>query len=258
MHEQQAQHSQTLYTIANAAFCVIVVISNIISAKLITFPFFQNLSIPAGLITYPLTFLISDLVTEIYGARKAKVMVYTALGTTILSYVIIQFALKLPSISPENQSIFQSVLGLNGLIISASLIAYIISQILDIQLYSLIKKWTGSRFLWLRNNGSTLISQMVDTAAVNLIHLYWGLEMELEAVFKIMLFSYTYKSFFSVMNTPLFYLGVFLANSPSMNLGFGFFRHLGCVKASWLKDRQWVNIEKYGPIADLSTTRLSR
>ena len=204
-------HSQTLYLIANAAFCVIVVVSNIISAKLFSLPYFQNFSIPAGLITYPLTFLISDLVPEIYGDRKAKIMVYTALGMTILSYGIIQFALLLPSIDPENQHVFQSVLGLNGLIISASLIAYVLSQLLDIQLYSLIKQWTGCRFLWLRNNGSTLISQIVDTATVNIIHLYWGLGMEIGVVIQIMLFSYTYKSAFSVLNTPLFYLGVFLA-----------------------------------------------
>lgn len=205
--------SQTLYHIANAAFCVIVVLSNIISAKFFSLPYLQDFSIPAGLITYPFTFLISDLVTEVYGAKKAKTMVYTAFGMAILSYLIIQVALALPNNDPENQQAFQSVLGLNGLIISASLIAYLLAQVLDIQLYALIKQWTGSRFLWLRNNGSTLISQIVDTITVNAIHLYWGLGMEIEVVLKIILLSYSYKAVFSLLNTPLFYLWVFLAKT---------------------------------------------
>ena len=209
---QNDSKSQILYQILNAAFCVIVVISNIISAKFFDLPFVE-FSIPAGLITYPLTFLISDLVTEIYGATKAKLMVYTAFAMSILGYLIIQLALQLPSRDIENQFLFQSVLGLNGLIISASLIAYLLSQILDIYLYARIKRRTGDRLLWLRNNGSTLASQIVDTLTVNIIHLYCGLGIEFSIVIKIMAFSYAYKAFFSIMNTPLFYLGVFLAKT---------------------------------------------
>ncbi len=213
MNQTASLKSPTFYDIANATFCVIAVISTIISAKMISFPFFQNFSIPAGLITYPITFLISDLVTEIYGAHKAKMMVYTAFGMIILSYAIIQLALILPSNDPENQDTFQSVLGLNGLIISASLAAYLLAQIVDIRLYALIKQWTGCRFLWLRNNSSTLISQILDTITVNIIHLYWGLGMEIGLVLKIILFAYSYKAIFSILNTPILYLAVFLAKS---------------------------------------------
>ncbi len=205
--------SETLYHTATTAFCVIVVVSNIISAKLFYLPFSKDFSIPAGLMTYPITFLISDFITEIYGAKKAKIMVYTAFGMTILSYVIIQLALMLPAADDNNQSAFQSVMGLNGLIISASLIAYLLAQVIDIHLFALIKQWTNCRFLWLRNNGSTLASQIVDTITVNLIHLYWGLGMEISLVFNIMLFSYIYKAIFSMLNTPLFYLAVFLAKT---------------------------------------------
>jgi hypothetical protein len=205
--------SQTLYHMATAAFCVIVVVSNIISAKFLSLSCFPSLAIPAGLITYPLTFLISDLVTEIYGAAKAKMMVYTAFGMTILSYLLIQLALLLPTADSENQRAFESVLGLNGIIISASLMAYLLAQIADIQLYALIKGWTGCRFLWLRNNGSTLISQIIDTVTVNMIHLYWGLGMDMHEVLNVMAFAYLYKAFFSILNTPLFYLGVFLAKA---------------------------------------------
>jgi len=208
--------TNTLFNIINAAFCVIVVISNIISFKILRLPFLSDHGIPAGLLTFPLTFLLSDLTTEIYGPAKAKIIVYTALGMTLLSYLLIQAALFLPSWDLDNQQVFQSALGVNGLIIFASLSGYTISQLIDIQLYALIKKWTGSKMLWLRNNVSTLISQIADTFTVSIIHLYWGLGMEFDVVLHMILFSYMYKAFFSVANTPIFYFCVYLINRKKM------------------------------------------
>lgn len=202
---------QILYQTIVVAFCVIVVVSNIISAKLIKLPFY-DFSLPAGLITYPLTFLLSDLVTEIYGAKTAKSMVYIALGMNLLGFAIIELALLLPADESVEYASFQAVLGLSGLRIFASILGYITSQIVDIQLYALIKSWTGSRYLWLRNNGSACVAQLVDTVIIDMIFLYWGLAMEMTIVFPIMLFSYLYKVCFSVASTPLFYLCVHLIN----------------------------------------------
>ena len=173
---------------------------------MVNLPYFQSLAIPAGLITYPLTFFISDFVTEVYGSRKAKEMVYHAFGMSILAYLIIKTALVLPSLDSENQLYFEASLGLNSMIIKASLTAYIFSQTNDIQLYALIKKWTGENYLWLRNNVSTLIAQLIDTIIVNVIYLKLGIGMELTQVFAIILFSYMYKCILSIAFTPLFYL----------------------------------------------------
>lgn len=199
-----------IYQLLSAAFSVIVVMSNIISAKMVPLPLIPDFIIPAGLITYPLTFLLSDLVTEIYGAKKAKFMVYMAFGMSFLSFGIIQLALMLPSSGTHEQVAFATVLGLSGLRIFSSLTAYLMAQLVDIQLYALIKKWTGSKWLWLRNNGSTCLSQLVDTLLIDIIYLYWGLSMGWNEVWPIMVFSYSYKAFFSVAATPLFYLSVFL------------------------------------------------
>lgn len=211
--KMQKPSFSTLYQIISATFCVIVVVSNIISAKMISLPFFLDFKIPAGLITYPLTFLLSDLTTEIFGPKKAKLMVYIALGANLLSFGIIQLALMLPASNQEEELVFHAILGLSGLRIFSSLAAYIIAQILDIQLYALIKTWTGERFLWVRNNGSTCLSQMIDTILIDIIYLYWGLGMGFKEVLPIMAISYAYKAFFSVMNTPLFYLSVFLVKA---------------------------------------------
>ena len=135
---------QALYQTICASFCVIVVVSNILSAKMVKLPFIA-LNIPAGLITYPLTFLLSDLVTEIFGARRAKLMVYIALAMSLLSFGMIQVSLILPTNGLEDQKAFQTVLGLSSLRIFSSLISYVTSQIVDIQLYAAIKRWTGSK-----------------------------------------------------------------------------------------------------------------
>lgn len=177
---------------------------------MILLPCFHNFSIPAGLITYPLTFFISDFITEIYGTKKAKEMVHHAFGMSIVAYLIIKIALILPSPTLENQSHFEEILGLNGIILVASLTAYITSQTIDIYLYSAIKKWTGPNYLWVRNNGSTLIAQLIDTTIVNLIYLKGGVGMNMTQVFPIMAFSYVYKCTFSIVLTPLFYFLIFL------------------------------------------------
>lgn len=197
-----------LYQMICASFCVIVVLSNIISAKMVALPFLP-VSIPAGLIPYPLTFLLSDLVTEIFGAIRAKRMVYIALAMCLLSFGLIQLTLWLPASSMDEQSAFNGVLGLSGLRIFASLTSYLMSQLVDIRLYTAIKRWTGPQWMWLRNNGSTCVSQLLDTVLVDLIFLWWGLGLGMHDVAVIMLFSYLYKAFFSVACTPVLYLLVF-------------------------------------------------
>jgi len=201
---------EKIYQVIAAAFCIIVVMSNIISAKMVKLPFFEDFSIPAGLIIYPLTFLLSDLVTEIFGPAKAKLMVYIAFGMNILSFAMIEFALMLPAASFEEQNDFHNVLGASGIRIFSSLFAYFVAQMVDILLYAWIKKMTGDGMLWLRNNGSTCASQLIDTILIDIIYLYYGLGMTLEQVMPIMMFSYAFKSFVSVANTPLFYLFIYL------------------------------------------------
>jgi len=198
------------YQIASSAFCVIVILSNIISAKMMPLPYFATCCIPAGLLTYPLTFLLSAFVTEIFGAKKAREMVYVTLGMNVLTLLILQLALSLPGRSPSEEQIFRGVLGLSGLRIVSSLVAYVVAQLVDIQIYAWLKGITKFRFLWVRSNGSTWISQLIDTILIDLIFLYGGMGMSLQQVWPIMLFSFAYKAFFSVASTPFFYFVVFL------------------------------------------------
>lgn len=210
--------SQALFLTITASFCMLVVFSNILSAKMVALPFLP-FSIPAGLVVYPLTFLLSDLVTEVFGATRARLMVYIALAMCLLSFGLIQIGLFLPASDSNDQKAFQAVLGLSGLRIFSSLVAYMASQIVDIQLYAAIRRWTGPQLMWLRNNVSTWVSQLVDTVVIDLIFLWWGLDMSMAEVAPIMIFSYAYKAFFSAACTPLFYLLVFLMQGRGAAVG---------------------------------------
>ncbi len=217
---------ETLYLVFATFFSVLVIISNLITFKLVSIPFFTDLVLPCGLITYPLTFLISDLVTEIYGVYKAKFMVYLAFIMSIAAHFIIQLAVILPphpewtatynpfgyADSAAYQVAFASVFKLNGIALFSSMASYVVAQILDIRLFAFLKELTKSRYLWLRNGGSTLIAQVIDTLVVNTLFLYCGLKLNLDTVVAISLICYLYKACFTVFNIPIFYLAVYLSN----------------------------------------------
>lgn len=195
----------TLYPAICASFCILMVLSNILSAKMWALPLIP-LSIPVGLITYPLTFLLSDFVTEIFGARKARTIVIIGFAMNLLSFGLIQLALALPSQAPSQQNAFEAVFGLSSLRIFSSLIAYATAQMIGIQTYAAIKQWTGPSWIWIRSNGATFVSQIVDTVLIDLLYLGWGLNMSIAELAPIMLFSFIYKAFFSVICTPVLYL----------------------------------------------------
>ena len=131
-------------------FSVIVVMSNIISTKFFHLPFLNHLPFPAGIIIYPISLIITDLVTELYGAVRAKEMIWIAFGMSVLCFGILELTFLLPGQS----DIFKEALGKNGWIVMGSLIAYLIGQMVDVKLYAFIKQWTKGRFLWVRNIGS--------------------------------------------------------------------------------------------------------
>lgn len=205
LERQQLEWSSTCYFVVGAMFSTIVVLSNILSAKFVCLCAFNH-PLPAGLLIYPFSFVLTNLITELYGKQKARLMTYTALGMSLLSFCFIKYVLWMPSFG--EQEAFELVLGLSGLRIFSSMTSYVISQLVDIQIYSAIKQWTGLKWIWMRNNGSMLVSQLVDTVLIDVIFLWWGLGMSFLEIYPIMLFSYFYKMLFSLGGTPILYLAI--------------------------------------------------
>lgn len=215
------------YLVLSCLFSVILITSNLVGLKLFRMPFFPSLALPSGAITYPLTFLLTDIVSEIWGAKKANFMVYLGFAMSMCMLVIVQVVLQLPphefwveannpfgyqSIQ-EYQNAYESVFSLNGKLLFGSMLAYLTAQLVDIRIFHSLKRKTKGRHLWLRNNGSTFISQLLDTIIVNSIVLFWGLHMEFSLGLQIMATVYLYKVFFAICDTPFVYLGVKILNS---------------------------------------------
>lgn len=226
--EPGSDRPERAFAVLMAAFVVVLVLTNIIGVKLfLAFPetmpkglFGEAVTLTTGLITYPLTFLLTDIVCEVYGARRAQLMVVTGFFMSLMSLVLIQIALALPG-SPawpagnpdyatvrEMQSAFESVFTLPGVLIAGSMTAYLVAQVMDVKLFHFWKQVTRGRHLWLRNNASTMTSQLVDTIIVNSIFLGIGLGLDWVLVAKIIAASYLFKLAIAAADTPFIYLGV--------------------------------------------------
>ncbi len=167
-----------------------------------------------GVLPYPITFLCTDFISELYGRRRANIVVWTGLLLNIWVLFILWLGGVLPT-GPNNQSdVYFEVQKLAFGATGASMIAYITAQFIDVHLFHALKIMTKGKHLWLRNNGSTLVSQLVDSFAVVLITYYWAEAINIEegAVFDtllILIFSgYIFKFLSAIIDTLPFYFGV--------------------------------------------------
>ena len=216
-----------LYLLLAAAFIACLVAGNLIFQKfffvepftflggkedsLLAFIGNYRFELSVGIIPYPLTFLITDIISEIYGRKRANYVVYAGLFATLFVWIIVLLAEWAPATdySPVDDATFIRVFGLTGVALAASMTAYLIAQLIDIRIYHFWKRYTGGRLLWVRNNFSTLSSQFVDTAVVLLLlctfgaiswNLFWGLLIN----------GFVFKMLIAFLDTPLLYLSTWL------------------------------------------------
>jgi len=226
----EAPRIERTFAVMMAGFVVVLVLTNIIGVKLfLAFPsalphglFGEAITLTTGLITYPVTFLLTDIVCEVFGRKRANLMVATGFFMSLISLVLIQISLVLPG-SPawpsgnpnyatveEMQRAFESVFTLPSILIFGSMTAYLVAQLLDVKLFHFWKEMTRGRHLWLRNNASTMTSQLVDTIIVNTIFLGFGLGLGWGLVTKIIIATYLFKLLIALADTPFIYLGVWV------------------------------------------------
>lgn len=214
-----------IYSILMSVFVVTLVLTNIIGTKIFllfeqTLPnglFGAPLALTAGIITYPITFLVTDVTSEIFGKAKASLMVIVGFFCSLLSLIVITIVLNLTpsevwltgtpySTLEEIVLAFETVFSLPGVLIFASMTAYVIAQLIDVNIFHFIKKITNSKYLWLRNNISTMVSQLIDTIIVNTIFLNFGMGLPFDIVYKIIIANYIVKLIFAAIDTPIVYL----------------------------------------------------
>ncbi len=191
------------------------------------------LALAVGVLPYPLTFLCTDLVSELYGRARANFLVTVGLGLNLLILAVLTLGNLAPSVPPEtmppwqiiqlaepvalpNGDIVSGQIGLFELIyattsgaVFASMLAYITAQYCDVQLYHFWKRLTRGKHLWLRNNFSTLLSQMVDSIMVITVTfgaVYWRGEMAFNTLLVLIGSNYAFKALSALADTLPLYL----------------------------------------------------
>ena len=207
-----------IYLYLCALFITSLVVSNLIFQKFFYwYPFDMEIfgiklfELSVGILPYPLTFLITDLISEIYGKKKANQVVIAGIFASFFSMGIVLLAVAVPVMenSPLSNNDFEKVFSLSPLAVLASMLAYLAAQFVDIRIYHFWKKFTKGKHLWLRNNFSTFASQFLDTfTVISLLCLFEILPWEL--FFGLVLSGFVFKVLVAAFDTPLLYLFVWL------------------------------------------------
>ena len=216
MKQHDKALARKIYLYLAALFITSLVVSNLIFQKFFYwYPLEMSLfgvrlfELSVGILPYPITFLITDLISEIYGQKRANEVVVAGIFASFFSIGILLVASAAPAIpsSPIDDTTFTQVFSLSPLAVLASMIAYLSAQFVDIRIYHFWKKLTRGKHLWLRNNFSTFASQIIDSATVIVLlclfgvlpwSLFWGLTLS-SIVFKILV---------AAIDTPFLYLFV--------------------------------------------------
>ena len=206
------EFKEKLFLFLSGIFLTSLVLANIIGTTKFVYVF--GLTVPAGVLAYPFTFLATDLICELYGKKRAQLLVW--LGFTMnffmLGLMMLGHYLKDASGISGATSTFENVYEFMIGNVIASMIAYLIAQSVDVRLFHFWKSLTKGKHLWLRNNLSTVVSQLVDTTAIMTV-LYYANNLgstiqSISDLVGLIFASYIFKVLVALFDTPLFYLGV--------------------------------------------------
>jgi queuosine precursor transporter len=207
------KRSKLFLTLA-AVFVTSLVVGDLIGGKLIEgsvlgFAF----TLTVGMIPFPVTFLLTDLINEFYGKRAARTVTWVAFAMAVYALVLVKIALGIPiagfthsdAFEGVKDASFNNVFGSGQRILIASIFAFLSGQFTDVAVFHVLKRASKNRFLWLRATGSTAVSQLIDTVVINVAAWYGtSTEPRLPAIIAS---SYVTKLVIAVALTPAIYMG---------------------------------------------------
>lgn len=173
-------------------------------------------NLTCGVLLWPLEFIMTDIVNEYYGPRAVRRISYTAVALISYAFLMFYMAIKIPPADfwitsgvaggiPNMPDAFNAIFGQGMWIIVGSLVAFLVSQIVDVTVFHKIKKVTGEKKVWLRATGSTIVSQLVDSFIVLFIAFKLGKNWSWQLVLAICVLNYIYKFSMAVLLTPVIY-----------------------------------------------------
>jgi len=232
------QKSKILFILLGSVFLTNAILAEFIGVKIFSleqtlgFPVFDfslfgkehlSLNMTAGVLLWPVVFILTDIINEYYGMRGVRLLSYLASGMIAYSFVMVWFSIHLEPAGfwsgtrvehgvPDMQKAFESIFGQGLWIIVGSLIAFLAGQLIDVFVFHKVKKITGEKMLWMRATGSTLVSQFIDSFLVLFVAFYIGADWDLSLVLAIGLVNYIYKFIIAVLLTPVLYVTHALIN----------------------------------------------
>lgn len=190
-------------------FITNAVTAELIGGKIIQLgPFFLSM----GILPWPVVFLTTDLINEFYGKKGVRRLSIITACLISYAFVILFFAIRIPAasypdISAVSNEQFEAVFGQSLLIIVGSIVAFLVSQLVDVFMFWFFRERTGEKMIWLRSTGSTVVSQLVDTFIVGGIAFWLPGKWSTEIFIQASLTGYTFKLIIAVLLTPLIYAG---------------------------------------------------
>ncbi len=196
----------TVFLILAGFFVCNAIIAEMIGGKLIQF--FGIFTQSIGIVLWPVVFIITDLVNEYYGKGGVKKLSFITVGLIAFTFVVLYICmqLKATSFSPVDDNTFNKVFGQSLYIIVGSIVAFFLSQLVDSSVFWMLRDKTGSRMIWLRATGSTVISQLVDTFVVQYIGFVVPGKWALNEFFVNASWGYLFKLLLAFALIPLIYL----------------------------------------------------
>ena len=194
-----------------------LILAAVLASKIIAV---GKLVVPAGVLAYSLTFIMTDVISEIWGKEQAQVVIIGGFIALVFAFALTGISILWPPASfwPHQES-FETVLGSTSRIMIASLTAYLFSQYHDVWAFHFWKRITTNRFLWFRNNASTIVSQLLDSVVFITIAFYGVMP-----VLPLILGQWVVKVGIAALDTPVVYILVYLLRRrlPSPDMGPGF------------------------------------
>ena len=200
-----------LYIVLVGIFIASLITCNLIANKFVTVDLgFKVFIVSAGILPYPLTFLVTDLISEIYGQKRANLVVFSGFIASMFVLLFLWLGGQFNAIpsSIVGDETYNSVFQNAWRIIAASMIAYLFAQFVDVKIFHFWKKLTNGKHLWLRNNGSTVTSQLIDTTLVVCI-LFLGV-WNGDQIFQAIIDGWLFKMLMAFIDTPIIYGIVYL------------------------------------------------
>ena len=204
--DQDNKFKEQFYLVLAGIFIASLVTCNLIANKFVTVDFgFKVFIVSAGILPYPLTFLVTDLISELYGQKKANLIVFSGFVASLFVLLFLWIGGQFNSIpsSIVDDVTYNSVFRNAWRLIAASMVAYLFAQIIDVRIFHFWKRLTNGKHLWIRNNGSTIVSQLVDTILVICI-LFIGV-WESDQILSAIIDGWLFKMLMAFLDTPIIY-----------------------------------------------------